>query len=550
MPTEILSLAIAFMLCLLPMSLLALSSEASAPAQIKPVSKSQGCLNITIDPRLELLAVLQHLSGSKMTFPDSGGYAASIDACFADFKSHPVLARLQRLEEYGYGYDLPVSCFLRFDGVPLGQQTRSWSDYAKEMEEARLEDAAQGGSLEEFYAAVNDFVRISDFAGWFESQRPYFENTVSAAASLLATKDDMISLLIDWYGYSHDDYTFAISPLLGGGGYGPSLVDTQDKSSLYCVTSFEASDNPADTILHMAIMMFHEFSHPYVNPLVDKYFDMIEHRSELFEPIKNKMGSYAYSSWWITVVEHFVRSSEIRMLQLFFPPELRDISTQDNINQGFIYLDTVYNALLEYEQARRETGIRYDEYFPQLMQKFASVKELSPEELLDLIGFKGSLNAVSMYPITLIYPDPERVEGVNEFITPTVDFLIERLHAVAYTDTQALQMDLSNQNIYAYGAWGSNLWLNKHLPHAPFQILADRIIADKEYPGTNLRLAACLPNPLNPELGLAIYTAQNTPAMKGSNAFSHGSDDWYVTDVELNILGQGDFACKRGNWGF
>ncbi|MDD3535266.1 MAG: DUF4932 domain-containing protein [Candidatus Cloacimonetes bacterium] len=549
MTTVMLALVIAYLLCLLPISLCALCSETSAPNRIKPVSTRQGLLNITIDPRLELLAVLQHLCGSKMTSFDSEGYAESINAWFADFKSHPVLSRLQSLEEHGFSYDLPVSCFLRFDGVPLGEQTRSWSGYAKEMDEARMEEAAQGGSLEEFYAAVNDFVQISDFGGWFESQRPYLEKTVSVAASLLATKDDMICLLIDWYGYSHDDYTFIIS-LLVDGGYGPSLVDRQNKSTLYCVTSFDASENPADTILNLTDMIFHEFSHPYVNPLVDKYFDMIKDRSELFEPIKNKMDRQAYPNWWITVVEHFVRASEARLVQLLFSREIRGSSIQWHINEGFIYLDTIYNAVLEYEQARRETGIRYDEYFPRLMQRFAAVKELSPEKLRDLIGFKGPINTARMYPVTLIYPDPKRVEGVNEFIIPTVNILIERLHATAYTDTQALELDLNEQNICAFGAWGSNLWLNKHLPKAPFQILADKIIADKEYPGTNLRLAVCLPNPLNSELGLAIYTAQSITAMKGG--IRHGPQDWYVyeTDPEPKILGQGDFSCKRGEWIF
>ena len=109
MITEIFILALSSLLCLMPMSLNANSSEASAPDQIKPVSTHQGLLDITIDPRMELLAVLHYLSGSKMTYPDSEGYAQSIDAWFADFKSHPVLSRLQGLEEHGFSFDLPVS---------------------------------------------------------------------------------------------------------------------------------------------------------------------------------------------------------------------------------------------------------------------------------------------------------------------------------------------------------------------------------------------------------------------------------------------------------
>ncbi len=547
--TIILIFAIASLLCLLLMTVNADSNEDSAPEQIKPISTRIGMLDITIDPRMELLAVLQYLSGSEMTIPDSDGYAQSIDAWFADFKSHPVLSRLQSLEKHGYRYDLPVSSFLCFDGVPLHRQTQSRSGHAKEMDEERLKEVAKGGSLEEFYASVNDFVRISNFGAWFESQRPYLEKTVSAAATMLSSHDDMIRLLIDWYGYEHERYTLIIS-LLFDGGYGPSLVNIQNKTHLYCVTGFYICDNPTDTLWNLAYMIFHEFSHPYVNPLVDEYFDMIKGRAELFEPIKTKMSMLAYPDWWIAVAEHFVRASETRLMQLFLPPDAHEASIQYHINQGFIYMDTVFEAVLEYEQARRETGIRYDEYFPKLMQKFASITEYSPNDLQDLIGFKGPINSVNFHPIALIYPDPKRVGGVSEYILPTVDFLVQNRHFIAYTDTQALELDLSNHNIYAYGSWGTNLWLNKHLAHVPFQILPDRIIADKEYLGTNLRLASCLPNPLNPQLGLAIYTAQNTPAMKGT--FMIGPEDWYVymTNPEPKLLEKGDYSCKTGKWKF
>lgn len=550
MPADFFAPALIVLLCLLPLSLAAIGVETVALPKIEPVTANRGKLNITVDPRLELLAVLQHLSGSAMTSPDSDGYAAAADAWFAGFKDHPALAKLQSLETYGFAYDLAVSSFLRFDGVPLERQTRDWSGYALAMNKARLETAAEGGSLEEFYAAVNDFVQVSDFRGWFESRRQYFADTVAGADSLLSTTPDLVSHLIAWYGYEQHSYNLAISPLLGGNGYGPDLADSLGNTDLYCCTSLENRGDPAESILHLAYMLFHEFSHPYVNPLVDRHFGMVEDASALFEPIKRKMQDQAYSSWWIAVIEHFVRGSELRLLQTYYLPEQREFTTLSTINRGFIYLETVHAALLDYEQARRETGIRYDEYFPRLMERFAALGKVRPAELLHLTGFKGPLNSVATGSVAVIYPDPLRVEGVAEYIKPTVDFLVNRLKAEAYTDTQALDLDFSDRSLYVYGAWGSNLWLAKHLPRTPFQILPDRIVANTDYPGANLRLAACLPNPFNPELGMAVYTAQTTPAMQSSNSFFHGPEDWYVTDSDKNILGKGFFSDKSGAWGF
>ncbi|MDD2507213.1 MAG: DUF4932 domain-containing protein, partial [Candidatus Cloacimonetes bacterium] len=226
MLADFFSPALIVLLCLLPLSLAALGAKTETLSKIEPVTATRGKLNISVDPRLELLAVLQHLSGSAMTSPDSDGYAAAADAWFAGFKDHPALAKLQSLETYGFNYDLAVSSFLRFDGVPLERQTRDWTGYAQTMNEDRLETAAEGGSLEEFYAAVNDFVRVSDFRGWFESRRQYFTDTVAGVDSLLSTTPDLVAHLIAWYGYEQHSYNLAISPLLGGNGYGPALVDS------------------------------------------------------------------------------------------------------------------------------------------------------------------------------------------------------------------------------------------------------------------------------------------------------------------------------------
>ena len=540
----------ACVLCLLPLALVSLDTKTTAKPQLKPLSVDCGMLSITIDPCLELLAVIQYLSGSRMVFTDGKGYSDSIDEWFASYKEHPALSRLKELEEGGFAYDLPVSVFLSFDGLPLQHRNRSWDDYEQKMNEERLHDADPTDSWEEFYALVNDFAQVSDFSGWFQSQNQYHTDLLSTVQTLLCSVPDMISHLTAWYGYAHDSHSLVLSPLLGGGGYGLNLMNEQGKADLFCVTSYEDDADPKMPILHLAYMIFHEFSHPYVNPLVDEYFGMIEDAAALFEPIKRKMEDQAYGSWWITVVEHFVRASELRLLQLYYPNQEQDFFLSPEINKGFVYIEQVYDALLEYEQERSQVGTSYDQYFPRLMQKFANIKDIPKDEILKMLAFKGPLNSVSSESAVIIYPDPQRVEGVEEYIMPTVDFLVDRMHATAYTDTQALQMDLSQCGIYAYGAWGSNLWLDKHLLSPPFQILPDRIIADKEYIGTGLRLAVCLPNPLNPELGMAIYTAQSTPGMKGSNAFFHGPEDWYVTDSDLNILGQGVFANKIGDWSF
>ncbi|MCB5263029.1 MAG: DUF4932 domain-containing protein [Candidatus Cloacimonetes bacterium] len=537
-------------MCLFPLMLTASMAKSAEYEKIKPLSQTCGKLNITVDPRLELLAVIQYLAGSDMVQADSEGYAAAVDKWFAGVRKHPVLAKYLALEAKGYSYDLPVSCFLRFDGVPLGIQVRTWESYMVSMNLERMTFVDKRGSIEDFYEDVKDFTVKSDFAGFFASQRDFLWGKINAVDSLLAQKPDMIAHMVNWYGYSHYNYTLALSPLLIQNCYGPALVDMKGNTSVYCVLALDGHELSIDTQYYLARIFFHEISHSYVNSLVDAHYEQFARAEALYEPISKKMEAQAYGSWWITVAEHFVQASEIRLQQLYFPAQDHSTAIEARINQGFIYIDNVYAGLLEYEQARRETGIPYDEYFPRLVENFVQLADDPKAAISDRLGFKGPLNSVAMGQIVAIYPDPQRVEGVEENIMPTIDFLIQRLKVEAYTDTQALKLDLKDKNIYVYGAWGSNIWLEKYLDLLPFKILPDRVIADKEYAGTGLRIAACVPHPQNPELGMAVYTGQTTASMKDSNAFFHGPQDWYVSDTNQTVLGQGNFTGKNAVWKF
>ncbi len=544
------SIILVYIMCLFPLMLTASKASSAEYEKIKPLSQTCGKLIITVDPRLELLAVIQYLAGSDMVQTDSEGYAASVEEWFADLRNHPVLGSYRALEAKGYSYDLPVSCFLRFDGVPLGIQVRTWETYMVSMNQERMRFVAEGGSVEDFYGDVRDFAIKGDFEGFFASQSDFLSAKISSVASFLSQKPDMIAHMVNWYGYSRDSYTLALSPLLVQNCYGPALVDMKGKTTVYCVMGLDTKELTEDTLYYLARIFFHEISHSYVNSLVDAHYDQFALAQVLHEPISKKMETHAYKTWWITVAEHFVRASEIRLLQLYFPLGEHNNLMNSQINLGFIYIDNIYSGLLEYEQAKRETGIRYDGYFPHLVKNFVKLADDPEVATRSRLGFKGPLNSVAIAPVVVIYPDPQRVEGVGEYIGPTVAFLIQRLNADAYTDTEALNMDLKDKNVYVYGALGTNLWLENYLHLLPFKILPDRLIADKEYAGSNLRIAACLPHPQNPELGMAVYTAQTTVGMKESNSFFHGPEDWYVTDTNKNVLGKGNFTDKNEIWKF
>jgi len=511
------------------------------------ITKSNGMLQITIDPRLELLAVIQYLSDSKMV-SKGGSYADAIDAWFLDYKNHPVIDVLKKIESLGYNHDLPVSSFLRFTDISFSNISYNWDASSEEMNLKRLETISESESIEKFYNLVGDFALISNFSGFFTSQSEFYLKRANDAVDVLSQHPDMITHIVDWYGYSYGSYTLVISPLAIG-GYGPALVDAEGGIHSYCVVDIDFSNITDSSLRQISSWFFHEFSHSYVNPLVKKHWNIFESGEQNFKNIKVKMEKQSYGSWWITVAEHFVRANDIRLTESYYNIESKS-SLQNEISKGFIFITAIYETLQQYELQHRQNSIDYASFFPTIAQNFMERTEISEKDLHTLLRFKGSMNSVFQEDdVLIIYPDPNRVKGVEEYIMPTVEWLSSKGYE-AVTDQTALKMDISKRNLCLYGAWGSNLILENFSKKIPFEIQRDKIIGDKIYKGNQLRIAFCYPNPLNPEKAMNVYTAQTTPSMKNSNAIFHGPEDWYISNIDLEVLGFGNFKNKDKDWSF
>ncbi len=248
--------------------LFAFKNDNPPKASPKAISRNSGMLTISIDPRLELLAVIQYMSGSKMVFR-GGPYSEAIAAWFSKHKDHPLMQRLQEIEIAGYVYDLPVSSFLRFTDCSFTQTSFNWDHTMEAMNMERLKNVEQAGSLDEFYAMVYHFAMQSDFAGFFTSQNEFYRKRVNDVAIELSKHPDMIAHMVTWYGYSHASYTLAISPLVKG-GYGPAMADEEGRIHTYCIANIDCSQFSDSDLKHLSHWFFHEFSHSFINPLVAK----------------------------------------------------------------------------------------------------------------------------------------------------------------------------------------------------------------------------------------------------------------------------------------
>ncbi len=515
-------------ICLLGLCYANLLAESVVPPQ-----ETKGGVYFSVDPRMEVLAVVQYLSGCKRIAKDPKEYVAAIDEWFCEYRDHPVVQLWPKLEKRGFNYDSPVMYFLQYAAIPFSQKVNALQKYASDVWDDQFKEIFGSKAKErEMLALLNDFIAKSRFTDFMASQEDFYKAQIQSAAAAL-NQADIAKAMNSWYGSRGNSYNYIISPLLGMSGYGPCLQNSSGNLDLFCVAA--AKTDPQSLL----IMLLHEFSHSYVNHLVDEHYDTLKQARKLRKPIAEKMKAQGYNNWWVILAEHYVRTATIRIYHsLTDAPSVKHL-VESEVRRGFIYTPAINTDLEAYESKREADGMDFGSFFPELVKSMLALKE-NPEKYQEIVtAFKGNIGAVYSSNALIIVPEISADSTVSKFIMPNAEFVAGRIGARIITDTQALKLKLTKNPLIVYGCPQHNKWLAKHMAKLRFQLLPDRIVADKEYLGEDLRIISAQPNPFNNKLGMLIYTAQRPQDLEKINNVHHGPSEFVISDSQGNVLESG-----------
>jgi len=510
--------------------------------QLEPLSKTIGKLNLTADPRLELLSAVQVISDYP-TINRKVSYSKELVQFFVKNKAHDAsILTSQLAKEYDFAYNAPVDFMLHLSQVPELKVVHPFSN--------RIIERANGKSnLEEYGLALHHFAIESNFTAFWNNKKSWYQKMIDYTASDLSGYDP-VENLESYYNESKNSYTVIISPSLAG-GYGIRIPSSNDGLDIYaCLNPTEMKDGvPYFSWLGLIHFGWHEFSHSFVNPLTDKYKARIEASSKLYDPLENEMKAMATNNWGNCVNEHIIRAIYIRLMAIYEDGSKAKLQLQNEKSLGFAYIEPLVEKLKQFEHERLTKDITFSEYYPTLLNVFDSLS-FSNNELLLNPPFSGPIRAVlGSHKIAIIYP----TNHPDTTILQSIYNYVSNIHkmksdvSILCSDSAALTMDLTDYSIMAYGTIESNLFLSKYKDLFPFKITGNTILTDKVHQGTSLRLITCLPNPFNNKRGMMVNTSTSNLNIKGvANAFT---DDFIVFEDIENILQKGIYK-KVGTWSF
>jgi len=336
---------------------------------IQPVERTVGKLRISIDPRMELLSTVQLLSNYPMINRDSP-YSKDILNYFKSFSSQEAVVMTNGvLWEHAFVFDAPVKFMLHLSQPPELEIQNPISDGLL------LQRSGGINNLEQYRKSIKQFAEISDFKTFWDGKQSFYNQIMDITISEMP-EIDLIKALEDYFNETKEIYNVVIAPAFIG-GYGAEVLDADGNKNVYACTSATLMKDhiPYVSANGLVNCVWHEFGHPFINPLSDQYADKISASEGLFEPIKEMMTRLAYPLWQICVNEHIIQAIEVRLRELHFDSQRAKTRLEYILSNHFIYIEPFIEKLKEFEKQRDEKNITFSEFYPELLTVLDSLQK-------------------------------------------------------------------------------------------------------------------------------------------------------------------------------
>ena len=206
-------------------------------------------------------------------------------------------------------------------------------------------------TLYKFSQLLKDFANKIGWDEFFENHNEFYLNLVSDFCAFPENLN--LNDIENFYNQEKKEYYY-IPSILMNGGFG-----SQDGFGRYYYTRGFQYDNKEQKfrydLSYLCECLFHEFSHPNINPLVDKYLKEFSNIDAILDDAVKRGLPKPYRNKATLLKEYFVRVNA-KLLNLKY---YDDVDFGWIKNNGFIYLDVLMKFVKEHKN-RYET---YEEFF-------------------------------------------------------------------------------------------------------------------------------------------------------------------------------------------
>ncbi len=341
-------------------ALLAALSLAScfAAAESSPVT-------VTVDPRVELVALTQHLGGYAQRFKGrindfDHPYLNALRAHFAGFTEHESIKRLAAL---GIGGSDPTGI-----AVQLSWPNEVAFPGPVDRSSVRTDRAV------EYAEQLRTFARAADFAAFFAAHQADHEALIADFARTV--EPQVVADRVERYcGLRASRYIIVLAPLLGRTSFGPRVAAPDGTETAYAILPAQGVVDGRLSFSDPAVLadgICHEFGHSFINPLVARHWAEFAPLEVLMDRVRYAPSMNYGRDWRNCVNEHLVRAMTARIVRQQKGEAAYTALLAREKGRGFAFIEELCAALATFER-RRDTYPNLDQFLPELVRVLAQL---------------------------------------------------------------------------------------------------------------------------------------------------------------------------------
>jgi hypothetical protein len=342
-----------------------------------PAVAQLDAFDVRVDPRIELLAIIFRLAGAQeYSMRSLPRYAAAIDTFFAPYREHGAVREAARLRAAGISHDAVMSLAVHLTDLP---------DLAERvpLEGSALDRRWDPSAARAFLQQVRAFARDADVETFFTRQQAEVYAVAMRRMRALLDAEVDASWFNAFFGESSSASSRLIVVVAPGNGtwnYGPAFRTPDGREELYSIITVVQTDEDGRPAFspNVASTVVHEFSHSFVNPVIDAALPEFEPAGRaIIDNFGDRMRPLGYPEARHVLAESLVRAAVARY-RLTNDGEAfarRELQRQRAI--GFLWIDEVYDLLGEYE--RNAGSQTFSDFAPDLAAFFTRLATRIPE---------------------------------------------------------------------------------------------------------------------------------------------------------------------------
>ncbi|MDD2716869.1 MAG: DUF4932 domain-containing protein [Candidatus Wallbacteria bacterium] len=373
---------------------------------------------IQTDPRFELLSLVFRLAGNP-EYQECmiSGFAKDADRFFGPFREHEAVAMARNLyQDHGVGYDAVMRFAASLDSI---DSMRIRDDYRSILKDKRW----QRDDAVKFRQALESFVRDSSFPEFMKQHASLLALSGQRLKTLLG-RNDIIPFLQAFFG-DNAGHRFILVPAFLNGPccYGAQILLPDSIEECFSILGIWQTDDHGRPDFDEDVLdtIIHEFSHSYVNPLVDANSLKFGSGGEkIFKLVREKMAEQAYGEWKTFLYESCVRASEVCYLRKTFGDQAAEKKIDSEERRYFIMTRGISDIMWKAFQKKNSRG-SLEAAFPAVISYVSSFAKQADRHLADF----SARWEKERKELELKAPKIVRMEPANQGLD--VDFRCDRI---------------------------------------------------------------------------------------------------------------------------